>query len=82
MRLIQIATAALRDPVTGEFLPSIPLYASTEDAENIAEPLGYSLRELGKKVDEYRRQARKMEDEARERKEARKQRRRPTIQQE
>ena len=82
MRLIQIATAAMRDPITGEFLPSIPLYASEEDAENIAEPLGYSLRELGKKVDEYRRQARKLEDEARERKEARKQRRRPTIQQE
>ena len=82
MRLIQIATAAMRDPVTGEFLPSIPLYASAEDAENIAEPLGYSLRELGKKVDEYRRQARKLEDEAKERKEARKQRRRPTNQQE
>lgn len=81
MRLIQIATAAMRDPVTGDFLPSIPIYASAEDAENIAEPLGYSLRELGKKVDDYRRQARKLEEQARDRKEALKQRRRPAIRQ-
>lgn len=76
MSFIQIGVAAMRDPVTGDFLPSIPIYTRSEDAEGIAEPLGYDLMQLGKKVEEYRREARRLEEEAKARKEAQRNRRR------
>ena len=70
MEFIQIGVTALRDPVTGDFLPAIPLYVNKENAEGIAEPLGYNLRELGKEFERYRRQARKLEEEGKARKRA------------
>ena len=71
MSYLQIGETALRDPVTGNFLPSVPLFVRAEDYEGIAEPLAYDLRQLGKKVEEYRREAARLEAEAQARKEAR-----------
>ena len=72
MNVVQVGEMALRDPKTGGFLPSIPLYARAEDSAGIAEPLAYDLRQLGKKVEEYRREAERLEAEEQARKEARK----------
>ncbi len=35
---VQVGVTALRDPVTLEFLPSIPLYVAAEDLEKVAGP--------------------------------------------
>lgn len=32
-RFIQVGVTAMRDPVTGEFLESVPLYAEAEDLQ-------------------------------------------------
>lgn len=45
MKYIQIGVTALRDPATGEFLPSVPLFIQAredepEQAEELAEKLG------------------------------------------
>lgn len=36
-KYIQVGVTALRDPVTREFLPAVPLYIRAEDAEECAE---------------------------------------------
>lgn len=36
-RYIQIGVTALRDPVSGEFLPAVPLYIKAEDGADEAE---------------------------------------------
>lgn len=36
-RFIQVGVTALRDPVTREFLPAVPLFIRAEDAEECAE---------------------------------------------
>lgn len=51
---VQIGTAAMRDPVTGDFLPSVPLYIREEDRSAAAEPLEYDLKKLfAGKMEEY-----------------------------
>ena len=84
MSYLQIGATALRDPITGNFLPSVPLFVRAEDSEGVAEPLAYDLRQLGKKVEEYRREAERLEAEAQARKEARRKSRsrKPQISQE
>lgn len=36
---IQIGVTALRDPTTGDFLPSVPLYIRAEDRKKVSVPL-------------------------------------------
>ena len=53
---IQIGMTALRDPATGDFLPSVPLYIREEDRSAAAEPLEYDLKKLfAGKMEEYMR---------------------------
>lgn len=55
---IQIGSTALRDPVTGEFLPAVPLYIRTEDREACEAAVidGDGLqKELAKKFAAYKR---------------------------
>ena len=56
---IQIGQAALRDPVTGDFLPAVPLYTERAQAEKIPEP---DLQDIGsilaEKMRTYRRDTR------------------------
>ena len=50
-KYVQIGVTAMRDPVTGEMLPSVPLYIRREDAESDAV---VQIRiELASKMDEY-----------------------------
>lgn len=71
MSFAQIGTVALRDPVTGSFLPSLPLFVRGEDSERLTEPMEYDLKKLAGKVEEYRKEAARLEKEAEARKEAR-----------
>ena len=34
-KYIQVGVTALRDPVTGDFLPAVPLYIREDDAEKV-----------------------------------------------
>ena len=70
MRYIQIGVTALRTP-GGDFLPSVPLYAKAEDAAGISEPDKRCLFELGKMVEEYKKEAERLEAEAAAKKRAR-----------
>lgn len=36
-RYIQVGATALRDPITGEFLPAVPLYVKSEDCAEESE---------------------------------------------
>lgn len=59
---IQVGVTALRDPITGEFLPAVPLYIERCDLEKgpVPEPNLYSIgSELGRKFKEYREGCRK-----------------------
>ena len=64
---IQIGQTAARDPITGEFLPAVPLYIRKKDMA-AAPPLDdFPVAEvLGKKFGEYMKSIRKLEREARE----------------
>lgn len=87
MEFIQVGVTASRDPVSGGFLPSVPLYAKAEDAEGIPEPDRDCLFKLGKLVEEYKKEAKRLEEEAaamkkaraEAKREARKKKRRPLI---
>ena len=52
---IQVGVTAMRDPVTGEFLPSVPLYVQAEDAPRIETPVfdDAALRSLRDKYKQY-----------------------------
>ena len=55
---IQIGSTALRDPVTGDFLPAVPLYIRAEDREACEAAVidGDGLqKELAKKFAAYKR---------------------------
>jgi len=60
---IQVGTTAMRDPVTGEFLPSVPLFIREEDRKACEPPVlidGDALqRELAKKFAQYKREEKK-----------------------
>ena len=70
MRYIQIAVTAMRTP-GGDFLPSVPLYARAEDSAGISEPDKRDLFELGRMVEEYKKEAERIEAEAKAKKQAR-----------
>ena len=70
MSYIQIGVTALRTP-GGDFLPSVPLYAKAEDAAGISEPDKRSIYERGTMVEEYKKEAERLEAEAKARKQAR-----------
>ena len=54
---IQIGVTALRDPVTGEFLPEVPLYVEAEHRERVAETMDEDLRKLfAGKMAQYRKE--------------------------
>lgn len=38
MTYIQVGVTAMRDPLTGDFLPAVPLYVRGEDAPKISMP--------------------------------------------
>ena len=54
-KYIQVGVTALRDPATGDFLPSVPLYIRAEDAEKPIVPKtdGGLMKELSAKMKEY-----------------------------
>ena len=70
MSYVQIGVTALRTP-GGDFLPSGPLYAKAEDAAGISEPDKRCLFELGKMVEEYKKEAERLDAEAAAKKRAR-----------
>ena len=70
MSYIQIGITALRTP-GGDFLPSVPLYAREEDSAGISEPDKRDLFELGRMVEEYKKEAERLEAEAKAKKLAR-----------
>ena len=57
---IQVGSTAMRDPVTGEFLPSVPLYIRAEDQGKVATPVfdGELMRTLAEKFRAYRKEER------------------------
>lgn len=72
MTVRQIGVTAMRDPATGAFLPSVPLYINAEDSGRLPEAMSYDLRKLASQVEEYRKESARLEAEAKARKEARK----------
>lgn len=69
---IQVGETAMRDPVTGDFLPAVPLYVRKEDRGRVAETFDGDLKALfAGKMEEYRREKAKAEREQRERDKAR-----------
>ncbi len=59
---IQVGTTALRDPVTGGFLPAVPLYIRAEDQRSCEAPVieGDTLQKsLADKFAAYRKTERK-----------------------
>lgn len=66
---IQVGQTALRDPVTGDFLPAVPLYVRAEDREKVAETFDGDLKALlAGKMEQYRREKAKAEKKRREEK--------------
>ena len=61
--MVQIGQAALRDPVTGEFLPAVPLYIEDDDAVRMPET---DLHDIGKIFAEKFKEARKYEKRIRQ----------------
>lgn len=45
---IQIGVTALRDPVTGDYLPAVPLYIREDDRGKVHAPIPSEDSELGK----------------------------------
>ena len=43
---IQIGVTSMRDPVTGDFLPAVPIYIRAEDQGTVAETLDGDLKAL------------------------------------
>ena len=64
---IQVGTAAMRDPLTGDFLPSVPLYIRAEDQAKVETPVfdAEIMKTLAEKYRAYRKEARKQKRPAR-----------------
>ena len=58
---IQVGVTAMRDPATGEFLPSVPLYIREEDREKVAVPVYDEeiIKTLAEKFRAYKKEERK-----------------------
>lgn len=52
---VQVGVTALRDPVTGDFLPSVPLYVRAEDQEKVEVPIfdDSLMRKMADKYKQY-----------------------------
>ena len=52
---IQVGVTAMRDPITGDFLPSVPLYVRAEDQEKVEAPVfdDAAIRMLADKWKQY-----------------------------
>lgn len=59
---IQIGVTALRDPATGGFLPSVPLYIRAEDQEKVEPPFidDSALQALKDKYKQYMESSRRV----------------------
>ena len=54
---VQIGQTALRDPVTGDFLPAVPLYVRADDRGMVAKTFDGDLKALlAGKMEQYRRE--------------------------
>ena len=55
-KYIQVGSAAMRDPISGEFLESVPLYIRAEDQKKVEAPLfdGEIMRNLAEKFKAYK----------------------------
>ena len=63
---IQIGQTALRDPITGDFMPAVPLYVRAEDQGRVAETRNGDLKALvAGKMAQYRREKAKAEKKSR-----------------
>ena len=65
---IQIGSTALRDPASGEFLPSVPLFIRAEDRQQCEAPVidGDALaRSLAEKFRIYKAESRKAQKKSR-----------------
>ena len=58
---IQVGVMAMRDPMTGGFLPSVPLYVREEDADKVETPVfdDTLLQSLAEKFKTYKKEERK-----------------------
>ena len=57
---IQIGVTALRDPITGDFMPAVPIYVRAEDQASVAETMNEDLKALfAGKMKQYRTEAAK-----------------------
>lgn len=52
---VQVGVTALRDPVTGDFMPSVPLYVRAEDQEKVEVPIfdDSMMRKMADKYKQY-----------------------------
>lgn len=52
---VQVGVTALRDPVTGDFMPSVPLYVRAEDQEKVEAPVfdDSLMRKMADKYKQY-----------------------------
>lgn len=52
---IHVGVMAMRDPITGDFLPSVPLYVRAEDQEKVEAPVfdDAAIRMLADKWKQY-----------------------------
>jgi len=52
---VQVGVTALRDPVTGDFMPSVPLYVRAEDQEKVEVPIfdDSLMRKMADKYKQY-----------------------------
>ena len=52
---IPVGVMAMRDPITGDFLPSVPLYVRAEDQEKVEAPVfdDAAIRMLADKWKQY-----------------------------
>ena len=64
---VQVGTTAMRDPVTGDFLPAVPLYVRAEDQRKCEPPVfdGAMIRTLADKFRQYKQEERKAKKKAR-----------------
>ena len=60
---IQVGTAAMRDPLTGDFMQSVPLYIRKEDQGKVEMPVfdDSLFREMANKFRQYKKECRKEE---------------------
>lgn len=64
---VEVGSTAMRDPVTGDFLPAVPLYIRAEDREKCRTPVidgGELMKALAGKIGAYKKAKKKAKKEA------------------